>query len=83
MNREDISNARNNISNACAAWLRSEEVDELMRTMDPKEKRAIGRMADSDDMPNYFDGLTDALDLFGIGTSASFSRFLNELAERL
>lgn len=74
---------RSDISNAVQQWLISDEVDELMKEMYPEEKRAIGRMMNAVDMPNYFDGLTDAIDLFGVETSASFDKFLNHLAETL
>lgn len=74
---------RTDISYACEKWLQSNEVDELMKQMDPEEKRAIGRMMNSTDMPNYFDGFVDAIELFDIKTTASFDRFMNSLAERL
>lgn len=74
---------RSDVSNACQKWLRSDEVGNLMKQMDPVETRVIGLMVESSDMPNYFDGLTDALDMFNVTTTASFDMFLNELSERL
>ena len=74
---------RKDISGSCQKWLESDEVNTLKQQMEPTELRLIRLMTDSSDMPNYFDGLTDTLDVLSVSTSASFSRFLNELSDRL
>ena len=70
-------------TNGLMNWFRSDAVDELMKDMDPKEKRVIGRLANAADMDNYFHGMVETLEMLEVHVTPAFETFIQEFAERM
>lgn len=66
------------LSNKGREWLASEEVDNLVKSCTPREKRLIGKMSNSTDLRLYLDAMTDTLDVLDVEVSDSFDEFLKK-----
>lgn len=71
------------ISNKGRNWLASDEVNNLMKGCTPREKRLIGKIANSKNPFEYLGAVIDTVDVLVVDLSDSFSEFLNEALEIL
>lgn len=71
------------ISNKGRNWLASDEVANLMKGCTPREKRLIGKIANSSNIKEYLGAVIDTVDVLNADISNSFDTFLNEALEVL
>lgn len=69
-------------SNSFRSWIVSKEVDALMKDMDAREKRLVGKIMNSSDPNIYVAGLVDAMDIFQVDCTDAFDAFMQEFVER-
>lgn len=74
-----VVKAENTLSSKVWDWFAGNEAEELMKRCHPKEKRLIAKIRQSTDPEVYVVGIADAIDLFGVATTAEFDRILEVL----
>lgn len=78
-----VKSSSDSISVRARNWLAGNEVDEIMKECTAREKRIIGRLANSRDPKQYLEALVDSVDILQVNISSSFDKFLQDALEIL
>lgn len=65
-------------ANSNRDWIHSDSVNDLMKGMNAREKRMVGKIANSEDMLSYIGAVADTLETLGVNVTKSFDAFISE-----
>lgn len=70
-------------ANSNRDWIHSDTVNELIKGMNAREKRMVGKIANSKDMLSYIGAVADTLETLNVAVTESFDAFISEGIENI